>query len=197
MRAGEMADLLATLQVAQSFARPRTPDDNPYSEAHFKTLKYRPDYPGRFADLAQAHAWAQGFFAWYNHEHYHVALGLMTPAMVYHGQAGAVQAQRQAVLDAAYAAHPNRFAGGRPRAGGPPDAVWINPPPAEETAFSDRAALLVQPAALSASNRADLSSCLPDHLNAAEHLVVLPGERGQIASVNATPFEDYDLFQSA
>jgi hypothetical protein len=79
MRAATMTQLLTTLGVAQSFARPRTPDDNPFSEAHFKTMKYRPDFPQQFATESATRQWGQRFFHWYNTEHYHVALGLMTP----------------------------------------------------------------------------------------------------------------------
>lgn len=197
MRAGSMAELLAALQVGQSFARPRTPDDNPYSEAQFKTLKYRPDFPDQFSDEVATRQWAQRFFHWYNHDHYHVALGLMTPATVYYGRTMAVQAQRQVALDAAFAAHPHRFAGGRPRAAGPPDEVWINPPATLETAFSDRAAPLPGPGAQPGSRGAERDRRLPGPLDAGEHLAILPGGRGQIVPVNATPFKDSDLFQNA
>lgn len=196
MRAGTMADLLAQLQVSQSFARPRTPDDNPYSEAQFKTMKYRHDFPDSFADEAAARQWAQGFFPWYNHEHYHVALGLMTPATVYHGQAVAVQAERQAVLDAAYAAHPSRFGGGRPQAAAPPSAVWINPPTDGDTAFSDPAAFSVKPGEQTGSREVNSDAGDPGTLDASEHLAMLPWERGQAVSV-ATTFVEAKLSQNA
>jgi len=196
MRAGTMADLLAQLQVDQSFARPRTPDDNPYSEAQFKTMKYRHDFPDSFADEAAARQWAQGFFPWYNHEHYHVALGLMTPATVYHGQAAVLQAQRQAVLDAAYAAHPGRFGGGRPRAAAPPSTVWINPPADGDTAFSDPAAPSVKPGAQTGSREVNSDIRSPGTLDAGEHLAMLPRGRGQTVSV-ATTFVEANLYQNA
>jgi putative transposase len=196
MRAGTMADLLAELQVGQSFARPRTPDDNPYSEAHFKTMKYRHDFPDSFADEAAVQQWANGFFPWYNHEHYHVALGLMTPATVYHGQATTVQAQRQVVLDAAFAAHPERFGGGRPQAAGPPSAVWINPPAAGDTDFSDPAPPADKPGVQTGSSDVDLDAGLPGALDAGEPLAMLPQEQGQTVS-DATPFVESDLFQNA
>ena len=196
MRAGTMADLLAQLQVNQSFARPRTPDDNPYSEAQFKTMKYRHDFPDSFADEAAVQQWAKGFFTWYNHEHYHVALGLMTPATVYHGQATAVQARRQAVLDAAYAAHPGRFGGGRPQAAVPPSAVWINPPTEEDTAFSDAATLSNKSGAQTGSRDIGSDTSLPRVLDAGEHLAMLPRERGQTVSV-ATTFLEANLSQNA
>ena len=128
MRAKTVAQLLADLGVTKTHARPYTPNDNPYSEAQFKTMKYRPDYPDRFESLGHARSWARAFFAWYNHEHHHTGLGLMTPAVVHHGQVVEVRTKRQRVLDEAYAAHPERFVKGRPIAPKAPDQVWINPP---------------------------------------------------------------------
>lgn len=128
MTAKTVAQLLIDLGVIQSHSRPYTADDNPFSEAQFKTMKYRPDYPARFAALDDALLWARTFFAWYNNEHHHTALGLMTPATVHYGQADALTAQRQAVLLAAYQEHPERFVNGPPRPPQLPDAVWINPP---------------------------------------------------------------------
>src|SRR5437016_155487 len=89
-------------------------NDNRYSEAQFKTLKYRPDYPACFGSLQDARAWAQQFFQWYNHEHHHSALGLLTPAVVHALQADTVLAARQQVLQGAYVAHPERFVKGPP-----------------------------------------------------------------------------------
>ena len=128
MRSKPVAQLLADLGVTKSHSRPYTADDNPYSEAHFKTLKYRPDFPDRFGSLQDARAWARPFFHWYNHQHYHTGLGLMTPAMVHFGQAEDVRAQRNQVLLAAYAAHPERFVKGPPLAPALPTEVWINKP---------------------------------------------------------------------
>ena len=128
MTAQTVAQLLAQMGVTKSHARPHTADDNPFSEAHFKTLKYRPDYPARFASLAQAHQWATGFFTWYNHAHRHSRLGLMTPAAVHGGLDHQLTQQRQQRLRAAYAAHPERFVNGLPKPPQVPDAVWINPP---------------------------------------------------------------------
>ena len=128
MRAKTVAQLLADLGVTKTHARPYTPNDNPYSEAQFKTMKYRPDYPDRFESLGHARSWARAFFTWYNHEHHHTGLGLMTPAVVHHGQVVEVRTKRQRVLDEAYAAHPERFVKGRPIAPKAPDQVWINPP---------------------------------------------------------------------
>jgi putative transposase len=128
MIAQTMAQLLADLGVTKSHSRPHVADDNPYSEAQFKTLKYHPDFPDRFGSVADARAWARPFFHWYNYEHYHTGLGLLTPAMVHYGQAQGIQAQRQQVLQAAYTAHPERFVRGQPTVPQLPEAVWINPP---------------------------------------------------------------------
>jgi putative transposase len=128
MVAKTMAELLSDLGVTKSHSRPHVSDDNPYSEAQFKTLKYRPDFPDRFGAVADARAWGHDFFLWYNHEHYHTALGLLTPAMVHDGQAPQQRAQRQQVLTAAYQAHPERFFRGAPTVPQLPPAVWINKP---------------------------------------------------------------------
>lgn len=145
MRATSVVQLLEKLGVDRSHSRPYTSDDNPFSEAQFKTMKYRPDYPQQFESLAHARAWARAFFDWYNNSHHHVGLGLMTPAVVHYGQAEAVRAQRQQVLDTAYARHPERFVQGPPVAAGPPAAVWINPP--QDTAFSGPASAETEPGA--------------------------------------------------
>jgi putative transposase len=128
MRSKSVALLLADLGVTKTHSRPYVSNDNPYSEAQFKTLKYRPDYPDRFGSLADARSWARSFFQWYNHQHRHSGLGLMTPATVHYGQAQTVYQQRQQVLHAAYAAHPERFVRGLPTPPELPTAVWINRP---------------------------------------------------------------------
>jgi putative transposase len=128
MIAKSVAQLLIDLDVVKSHSRPHVSDDNPYSEAQFKTLKYRPDYPDRFGSLTEARAWAQAFFTWYNHEHHHTGLGLLTPAVVHAGQAEVYRHQRQATLLAAYEKHPERFVKGAPVVPPLPEAVWINPP---------------------------------------------------------------------
>jgi putative transposase len=133
MRSKTVAQLLADLGVTKTHTRPYTATDNPFSEAQFKTMKYRPDYPDRFGSLPDARQWARGFFHWYNHEHHHSALGLMTPATVHYGQAEAVYEQRQQVLETAYRAHPERFVRGQPTPPELPNAVWINPPTADDT----------------------------------------------------------------
>jgi len=128
MRAKTMAQLLADLEVSKSHSRPYTPDDNPYSEAHFKTMKYRPDFPGRFASKQLALAWSRSFFDWYNHHHRHTGLALMTPAIVHYGRVEEVQTQRQQVLQTAFEAHPERFVRGQPTLTTLPNEVWINKP---------------------------------------------------------------------
>lgn len=123
-----VAQLLVDLGVTKSLSRPYTANDNPYSEAQFKTMKYRPGYPDRFDSWDNACTWARDFFQWYNHEHHHLGLGLMTPAMVHHGLADAVYAHRQQVLQAAYETHPERFVRGIPTPPELPREVWINQP---------------------------------------------------------------------
>ena len=125
--------LLIDLDIVKSHSRPYTPDDNPFSEAHFKTLKYRPDYPGRFGSYVQAQQWCQELFEWYNHHHYHSALNLMTPVSVHYGFEPEIRAHRQQILDQAYLDHPERFVQGKPELQPLPDAVWINPPQEEGT----------------------------------------------------------------
>ena len=128
MRSKTVVQLLNDLGVAKSHSRPYTPTDNPYSEAQFKTMKYRPDYPERFNEREEVREWARGFFRWYNHEHHHSGLGLMTPAAVHYGLAEMVYEHRRQVLAAAYAAHPERFVRGEPTPPRWPEEVWINPP---------------------------------------------------------------------
>jgi putative transposase len=125
-----LALLLADLGVGKSHSRPYVSNDNPYSEAQFKTMKYRPDYPDFFVSLVHARTWAPPFFDWYNNHHRHTSLGLMTPATVHYGLADDLTARRQIVLSAAYAQHPERFVKGLPLPPQLPNAVWINPPQA-------------------------------------------------------------------
>lgn len=128
MTAKTFARLLADLEVLHSFSRPHTSDDNPFSEAHFKTLKYRPDFPDRFGSLPDARAHCARFIDWYHHQHRHSGLSWHTPADVHYGRAAAVRAQRDAVLQAAFRAHPGRFVKGPPSPPELPTSVWINPP---------------------------------------------------------------------
>jgi putative transposase len=128
MRSKPVAFLLADLGVTKTHSRPYVSDDNPYSESQFRTLKYRPEFPDRFGAIADARAFGHVFFPWYNDDHRHSGLGLLTPAMVHFGEAPAVLTRRQAVLDAAYAAHPERFVRHAPVPLPLPSAVWINKP---------------------------------------------------------------------
>lgn len=134
MKSKPVAFLLADLGVTKTHSRPYTSTDNPYSEAQFKTLKYRPGFPDRFDSILHSRAWARDFFPWYNHEHRHSGLGLMTPAVVHSGQAVEVREQRAQVLAAAYTANPERFVRGLPLPPKLPAAAWINPPTTEEDA---------------------------------------------------------------
>ena len=120
--------LMSDLGVTKSHSRPRVPDDNPYSEAQFRTLKYCPTYPERFGSLHDARQWCQQFFTWYNQQHHHTGLALLTPADVHYGRAEEKLAQRQIVLQQAYQLHPERFVKGKPTPTPLPDAVWINRP---------------------------------------------------------------------
>ena len=133
MRSKPVAALLIDLNVAKTHSRPHVSDDNPYSEAQFKTLKYRPDFPDRFGSIEDARAHCQQFFRWYNHEHRHSGIGLMAPAVVHNGTAAALTVQRAVTLDAAFAAHPIRFKGVAPKPPALPTAAWINPPKNETT----------------------------------------------------------------
>jgi putative transposase len=130
MKSKPLALLLTDLGVTKSHSRPHVSDDNPFSEAQFKTLKYRPQFPDRFGCMLEARAFCQGFFAWYNTEHRHSGIGLLTPEMVHLGRAVAVTAQRAEVLSAAHQAHPDRFVLRPPQPPALPTAVWINKPQA-------------------------------------------------------------------
>ena len=135
MTSKPVAFLLADLGVTQSHSRPHVSNDNPFSEAQFKTLKYRPDFPGRFGSIEDARRHCQDFFGWYNDEHRHSGLGLHTPADVHYGLAEAIRDKRAGVLNTAYAAHPERFVRKPPEPPKLPEASWINRPaqPQEDT----------------------------------------------------------------
>jgi putative transposase len=131
MTSKPVAFLLADLGVIQSHSRPHVSNDNPYSEAQFKTLKYRPAFPGRFSSIEAAREHCQAFFPWYNTHHRHSGLGLHTAANVHHGTARAVQAARARVLSTAYHQHPERFVSKPPTPPALPATSWINPPEKE------------------------------------------------------------------
>lgn len=129
MKSKCVAMLLADLGVTKTHSRPHTANDNPFSESQFKTLKYRPEFPARFGSIQDARAFCKQFFRWYNTQHHHSGIGLLTPETVHYGRAQQVVAARQHVLDHAHQLHPERFVRKRPQAPQLPEAVWINPPP--------------------------------------------------------------------
>ncbi len=128
MRSKDVALLLADLGIERSHSRPHVSNDNPFSESQFRTLKYRPTFPDRFGSLEDARAFCAEFFTWYNTVHRHSGIGLLTPADVHAGRAPEITAARAVILDAAYAAHPERFVRRPPAPPAVPTAVWINPP---------------------------------------------------------------------
>lgn len=133
MTSKTVAFLLADLGVTKSLSRPQVSNDNPYSEAHFKTLKYRPEFPKNFNSLEEARAFCQTFFAWYNGMHYHSSIGFLTPEAVHYGRAQQIIKERQAVLMLAFEKYPERFKGKLPQPATLPDAVWINKPLSEKS----------------------------------------------------------------
>ncbi len=134
MRSKPVAALLVDLEVAKTHSRPHVSDDNPYSEAQFKTLKYRPEFPDRFGSIEDARAHCQHFFRWYNADHCHSGIGFMTPESVHYGRAQTLFRQRAQTLDVAFLAHPTRFKGQPPQPPRLPTAAWINPPKQETAA---------------------------------------------------------------
>ena len=128
MSSKALALKLADLGVTKSHSRPYVSDDNPFSESQFKTLKYRPAFPDRFGSLEDARAHGQDFFHWYNFEHHHSGIAMLTPHMVHYGLASDVLDNRQRVLTAAFQQHPERFVRRPPQPMPLPNAVWINPP---------------------------------------------------------------------
>jgi putative transposase len=128
MKSKPVAFLMADLGVTKSHSRPYVSDDNPYSESQFRTMKYRLDFPERFGCIQDGRAFCQEFFRWYNEEHHHSGIALLTPAVVHFGETQNVLAHRQAVLDIAYHAHPDRFVRRPPKPMPLPSEVWINKP---------------------------------------------------------------------
>lgn len=128
MRSKTVAELLVDLEVTKTHSRPHVSDDNPFSEAQFKTLKYRPEFPERFGSIEDARAHCQVFFNWYNELHYHSGIGFMTPQSVHYGTAAALHELRKQTLAAAFATNPQRFKGVQPVPPELPTAAWINPP---------------------------------------------------------------------
>ena len=128
MTSKTVALLLADLSITKSLSRPHVSNDNPYSEAHFKTMKYRPEFPERFGCIEDARSFCRQFFSWYNTEHYHSGIGFLTPEDVHYGRAQQIIKDRQTVLNAAFEEHPERFKGNLPKSLSLPNAVWINKP---------------------------------------------------------------------
>ena len=128
MKSKSVAQLLSDLDVGRSHSRPRVSNDNPFSEAGFKTLKYSSDFPARFGSLDEAETFCREYFVWYNEEHYHSGIALLTPSQVHYGQAESVLARRQATMDAAFSEAPAQFRNRRPQVGRLPETVWINRP---------------------------------------------------------------------
>jgi len=149
MTSKSVAFLLADLGVEKTHSRPHVSNDNPYSESQFKTMKYRPEFPARFVALEEARAFCRTFFSWYNSEHRHSGIGLLTPETVHYGRGPAMTEQRAGVLMSAFHARPERFVRGIPRPPAQPTAAWINPPvgPLFDELFgsNDRAAAIIDP----------------------------------------------------
>ena len=133
MTSKPVAFLLADLGITKSLSRPYVSNDNPYSESHFKTLKYRPDFPERFGCPEDSRLFCQDFFNWYNTEHYHSGIGFLTPEDVHYGRAEQIVKERQAVLNDAFSKHPERFKGKMPKPMALPEAAWINKPAPENS----------------------------------------------------------------
>jgi putative transposase len=139
MKSKPLALMLADLGITKTHSRPHVSNDNPFSEAQFKTLKYRPDFPERFGCIQDSRSHSADFFPWYNVEHHHAGLGMLTPHDVHHGLAPQRVAQRVVVLQLAHQAHPERFVRGTPKPPEIPTEVWINKPVKPERSTIDRA----------------------------------------------------------
>jgi putative transposase len=140
MTSKSVAFLLADLGVEKTHSRPHVSNDNPYSESQFKTMKYRPEFPRRFGALAEARAFGGVFFPWYNTEHRHSGIGLLTPEAVHYGRGQVIVQNRASVLEQAYVANPERFVRGIPRPPALPIAAWINPPEDQASMFGQAVA---------------------------------------------------------
>lgn len=176
MTAHGFAELLTELGVERSYSRPRVSDDNPYSESCFHTIKYQPDYPGRFRDVSSARAWCDDFFGWYNRDHHHDGLALFTPAQVFFGEVERVAQRRQEALDEAYRRHPQRFVSGAPVAARPPERVLLNPLDAAPTVE-----------VLLATPDDQIATLWPTAMSSAMPIINLPGTPTTLSQlVNAT-----------
>ncbi len=132
MTSRNIAQLIADLGITRSLCRPRVSDDNPFSEAQFKTLKYHPSFPGRFSSIDEATRFCRSFFHWYNTEHRHGGIAMLTPEAVHFGRADDILERREQTLRAAWKRHPERFVHGVPKPQPLPKRVWINPPPSAD-----------------------------------------------------------------
>lgn len=137
MKSKDLALLLSDLGITKTHSRPHVSNDNPFSESQFKTLKYRPEFPGRFGSIQDARAFCTTFFSWYNFEHHHSGIALMTPHTVHYGLAARATRSRQTALDRAYEDYPERFVNKAPQAPVLPEAVWINPPVIKPTDINE------------------------------------------------------------
>jgi putative transposase len=137
MKSKAVAELLVDLGVIKTHSRPHVSDDNPFSEAQFKTLKYCPQFPERFGSLQDARTFCVDFFSWYNNEHQHTGIGLMTPHQVHYGLADQIYRSRVEVLKTAFEKNPQRFKGAVPRPPHLPQEVWINKPKDENSQKSE------------------------------------------------------------
>ncbi|MCB9591034.1 MAG: transposase [Polyangiaceae bacterium] len=169
MRAGGFQQVLQDLGVSQSYSRPRASNDNPYSEAHFRTLKYQSDYPHRFRGVQEARTWCADPFTWYNEADHHVGLGLHTPADVYFDRAKTIAAARQLTLNAAYQRNPARFVNGPPKAALPPERVAINPIDPGELVTAER---------ILTARESELVALAPTPTLSTAPTVNLPGRKG-------------------
>lgn len=133
MKSKALGQFLADLGITKTHSRPKVSNDNPFSEALFKTLKYCPKFPKRFGCTNDAQAFCRAFFRWYNHDHLHSGIGFIAPNDLHYGRASTIARQRQTTLDHAFAAHPQRFKGKKPKTTQPPTEVWINKPKTEQT----------------------------------------------------------------
>ena len=141
MKAKCTAQLLADLGITKSHSRPYVSDDNPFSESQFKTLKYRPNFPDRFGCQQDSRSYCTDFFNWYNNDHRHSGLAMLTPHTVHYGQAEELLCKRHEAMLAAYLAHPERFVKGMPQRQILPEAVWINPPEKEKIGEDEKKSL--------------------------------------------------------
>jgi putative transposase len=146
-----VAHLMSDLGVTKSLNRPHVSNDNPFSESQFKTLKYQPTFPERFGSIEDARAFCKRFFNWYNNEHYHSGIALMTPANVHYGEAKECNRKRQLVLRKAFEKNPERFVHGTPKVLKLPKEVWINPPKADDESATECSITIISESKVSVS----------------------------------------------